>query len=95
VQELKPDIVILDLVMPIMNGFEAAREIRRISPNTKILIVSTYDCLEAEVAARQAGADAAIDLAEVTNLLTNAVENLTLSASGHIGSHPLDSLRVR
>lgn len=37
---LSPDVVILDLEMPLMNGIEAAREIRRVSPHTKIILFS-------------------------------------------------------
>lgn len=37
VRELAPDVVILDLTMPVMNGFQAAVEIRRIASSTKIV----------------------------------------------------------
>jgi DNA-binding NarL/FixJ family response regulator len=43
VVELTPDIVILDMTMPVMNGFEAAKEIRRLAPSTKIILFSVYD----------------------------------------------------
>lgn len=39
---LKPDIVILDIAMPRMNGIEAAKRIRKQLPKTKILILSMY-----------------------------------------------------
>ena len=42
VQELNPDIVILDLQMPIMNGLEAARQISRLAPNTAMLMFTLY-----------------------------------------------------
>jgi DNA-binding NarL/FixJ family response regulator len=41
--ELKPDIVILDINMPVMDDFTAAREIRRISPTTKIVFLTIQD----------------------------------------------------
>jgi DNA-binding NarL/FixJ family response regulator len=41
-QELKPDVVILDISMPGLNGVEAARQIRKTSPFTEILILSMH-----------------------------------------------------
>ena len=39
---LKPDVVIMDIAMPLLNGIEAARRIRRQLPQIKILILSMY-----------------------------------------------------
>jgi DNA-binding NarL/FixJ family response regulator len=39
-EELKPDLVLLDIGLPTLNGIEAARQIRRLSPPSKILFVS-------------------------------------------------------
>ena len=39
-REWKPDLVILDVSMPLLDGFTAAREIRKLAPETPILIVS-------------------------------------------------------
>lgn len=41
-EELKPDIVVLDIGMPDLNGIEAARRIRKVSPNTEVLILSLH-----------------------------------------------------
>jgi len=40
---LKPDIAVMDIVMPKMNGIEASKQIKRISPTTAILILTAYD----------------------------------------------------
>lgn len=52
--ELKPDLVIMDIGMPGLSSFEAARQIRRVLPDTRILFLTMYDdedylaqCLEA------------------------------------------------
>jgi DNA-binding NarL/FixJ family response regulator len=41
-KELKPDVVVLDLAMPNLNGLEATRQILKDEPNTKVLILSSY-----------------------------------------------------
>lgn len=43
VAELKPGVVILDIVMPRMGGIDAAREIRRISLDAKIAFLTLHD----------------------------------------------------
>jgi DNA-binding NarL/FixJ family response regulator len=43
VVELKPDIVLMDINMPGLNGVKAAQEIRRISPATKIVFLTVHD----------------------------------------------------
>lgn len=41
-QALRPDVAILDLSMPVMNGLEAAREIQQASPQTRTLLLTMY-----------------------------------------------------
>jgi DNA-binding NarL/FixJ family response regulator len=74
-QELEPDIVILDIGMPDVNGLEAAREIRRASGNTEILILSMHysDQLAREIV--DAGAHGFIAKSDSDDLII-AVENL-------------------
>jgi len=43
VAELQPQVVILDFQMPVMNGLEAAREIKRLAPNT-VMVMLTMHC---------------------------------------------------
>jgi len=43
VSKLKPDVVIIDVAMPGMNGIEATKKIKEILPGTKILVLTGYD----------------------------------------------------
>jgi DNA-binding NarL/FixJ family response regulator len=56
-QALRPDIVLLDLVMPRVNGLEALRRIKAERPETKVIIITVH----AEDAYRQAAADSGAD----------------------------------
>jgi len=40
---LSPDVVVIDISMPLLNGLEATRQIRRIDPSTKVLILSAHN----------------------------------------------------
>jgi two-component system response regulator NreC len=57
VQRLKPDLVIMDLSMPKMNGVGAIREIKRASPQTKIVVLTVHRNEEYILASFQAGSD--------------------------------------
>lgn len=54
---LKPDVVIMDLSMPVMNGIDATQLIRTELPSSRVLIITTHDSEEDVFAALGAGAD--------------------------------------
>ena len=54
--ELKPDIAVMDIVMPRLNGIEASKEIKKISPATAIIILTAYDDPQYVMGLLEAGA---------------------------------------
>lgn len=54
--ELKPDVILLDISMPLLNGVEAARELRRIVPDTKLVFVTMHGDATYVAGAFRAGA---------------------------------------
>jgi DNA-binding NarL/FixJ family response regulator len=56
-EKFKPDLILTDLSMPKMNGVEAIREIKRLSPKTKVLVLTVHKAEEYILATFRAGAD--------------------------------------
>jgi DNA-binding NarL/FixJ family response regulator len=73
-EELKPDVILLDIGLPKLHGIGAARQIRKVAPNSKILFVSTYDELDIVGAALDTGASGYVFKSDAENELAKAVE---------------------
>jgi DNA-binding NarL/FixJ family response regulator len=87
VTELSPDVVILDLTMPAMGGFDTAKRIRQAAPATRIVFFSVH---ETPTTARLVGADAFVskssaarDLARTIHRLLEGRESPPLTATQH------------
>jgi two-component system NarL family response regulator len=57
-ERYRPDVTLLDLRMPLLEGVEAVRRIRERDPNAKVIVLTTYDADEDIARALQAGAKA-------------------------------------
>ena len=57
VEKAKPDLILMDLSMPRMNGMEAIKEIKKRSPETKVLVLTVHNTDEYILATLRAGAD--------------------------------------
>ena len=67
--ELKPELILLDLSLPKLNGIEAARQIRKIAPNSKILFFSAFDSMEVVEEALNTGANGYIAKLDASELI--------------------------
>ena len=77
VQLLHPEVVILDLQMPIMNGLDAARQITRIAPTAIMLMLTLYDSGQLAQEAHAAGIkDVLPKSGRVAELLIAALANV-------------------
>jgi two-component system, NarL family, response regulator LiaR len=76
--ELRPDIVIMDIVMPRMDGIEATRLLRKALPEIKILSLSQYDIPEIAKEAEQAGAAAFVSKLLVWDKLVPSLRRVHL-----------------
>jgi DNA-binding NarL/FixJ family response regulator len=86
--ELKPDLVVLDLTMPELNGIEATRQIKKSLPQTEILIFTMHETEEMILRAFEAGArgfvlksDDELELVEAIKVISRHKPFFTTAAS--------------
>ena len=73
-ERLQPDLILLDIGLPGLNGIEAARQIRKVSPESKIIFVSQESSAEVVKEALSLGASGYIVKPRAANDLVAAVE---------------------
>ena len=108
-QALQPDVAVIDISMPIRNGLDAAREIARFSPKTKIILLTQHDEDEYISEALDAGmkgyvlkSQAAGDLVQAIHQVTRgqvylspAVSSAVVEAYRTKAKKPVDPLTTR
>lgn len=75
-KELKPDLIILDVTMPLLNGFDAAREIGKILPDIPILMLSMHDSNQLLEEAKRIGVKGYVMKTQASDTLLRAVDAL-------------------
>jgi DNA-binding NarL/FixJ family response regulator len=87
-KKLQPDVVIMDIAMPVLNGIQAARQIRKLNTSTKVLILSMYRDDEYVRQAIQAGVAGYLIKQTAANELLTAIREVK---KGHAFFSPLIS----
>jgi DNA-binding NarL/FixJ family response regulator len=72
-EELRPDLVLLDIGLPHLDGIEAARRLRRLSPQSKIIFVSQWSSADLVQEALDAGAEGYVSKMDVGGKLLAAI----------------------
>ena len=95
--ELQPDITLMDLRIPKLNGVEAIAAIRRRSPTARILVLTTYSGDAQILRALRAGADGFLlknsvrrELLEAINAVCSGRRHLSTGAATELAMHAMD-----
>jgi DNA-binding NarL/FixJ family response regulator len=75
-QELKPDVIVLDLSMPVMNGLEAARELTRLLPSVPLLMWTSFEIPYLKREALSAGVKTVVLKSESLDDLVSSIQAL-------------------
>ena len=76
-EESRPDLILLDIRMPKLDGLEAARQTMKIAPNTRFLFLSNFDSVEIIEEALRTGAHGYVFKLDAVRELVCAVESVS------------------
>jgi len=79
--ELHPDVILLDITLPGINGIDAARQIRGVSPNSRIIFLSQHDSIQIAKDALSVGAQGYVVKSDAGRDLLRAIQSVL---EGHI-----------
>ncbi len=91
VQDLIPDVVLMDLIMPGMDGIETTREVKKISPRTQVVVLTSYHEDEHIFPALKAGA---ISYVLKDMKMEKLAETIQRAVRNEVTLHPLVAARV-
>jgi DNA-binding NarL/FixJ family response regulator len=73
---LKPDVIVLDLAMPVMNGLDAARELTRLLPSVPLLMFTNFETARLKQEALSAGISTLVSKSESVGVLISGLQAL-------------------
>lgn len=107
-EALSPDVVVMDIGMPTLNGMEAARELARCCPKVKPILLTQHDEPQYVSAALRAGVKGYVLKSQITSDLIHAIQQVlrgqvylspgisgAVMAALHSKDHPVDPLTSR
>jgi DNA-binding NarL/FixJ family response regulator len=80
-QALQPDLIVMDLSMPVMNGIDAAHALKTLMPMVPIIMFSEYSDVFSEQEARSAGVSALVSKSEHVSFLIEKARALLYPAA--------------
>ena len=80
-RELKPDIALVDLAMPLLNGIEAARELRAVSPETRTVLLTVHAERVCVLQALEAGVKGYVLKTQAADELVQAIQTVARGES--------------
>ena len=80
-QSLAPDVIIMDVMMPGIDGIEATRSIRTAVPDSSVIVLSLHDDAKTRDRANDAGATAFVAKHEADGLLVDAIRHAAVGRS--------------
>ena len=101
VEELQPDVVVMDISMPELNGLEAVRQIVKIAPRTEVLVLTMHESENLVREVLEAGARGYLLKSDASKLLVSAIDALRVHRpfltskvnevvlAGYLGGKPL------
>ncbi len=85
-RQLVPDVVLMDIVMPVMSGLEATKQISKERPQSKVLILTQYDDKENQLTTKEAGAWGFIPKRAASAQLLDGIRSVFRGKAFHVAA---------